>query len=114
MFRTTTRFRILCSLMAQGALVMSTIPKANSGQGRATPISNASAESNSVSDILQYISTAWDTLTRKMDRCESLEDSKTGGEAVLYLPAEEGVPPAIADLQNRCHVRVERLPAKIT
>jgi alpha,alpha-trehalase len=100
--------------MAQGALVMSTIPKANSGQGRATPISSASAESNSVSDILQYISTAWDTLTRKMDRCESLEDSKTGGEAVLYLPAEEGAPPAIADLQNRCHVRVEHLPAKIT
>jgi alpha,alpha-trehalase len=49
-----------------------------------------------------------------MNQCESLEDTKTGGEAVLYFPAETPTPPAILELQNHCRVRVERLPKKIT
>jgi alpha,alpha-trehalase len=91
---------------------MSTIPK--SAGTRPTSISDGAAAQNSVADILHYISSGWDTLTRSMNRCESLEDTKTGGEAVLYLPAEVATPPAISELQNHCRVRVEHLPARIT
>jgi alpha,alpha-trehalase len=91
---------------------MSTIPK--SADGRPISISDGAAAQNSVADILHYISSGWDTLTRSMNRCESLEDTKTGGEAVLYLPAEVATPPAISELQNHCRVRVEHLPARIT
>src|SRR6266851_1857123 len=105
MFHATKSFQIFWSIMAQGALVMSTIPISNSAYRRATPASKGATTPNSVADILQYISSGWDTLTRTMNRCESLEDNKTGGEAVLYLPAEMAVPSTIADLQNRCGVR---------
>jgi alpha,alpha-trehalase len=49
-----------------------------------------------------------------MNRCESLEDTKTGGEAVLYLPADMAIPPAIHELQGHCRVRVDHLPTRIT
>src|SRR5258708_7399936 len=114
MFHATKSFQIFWSVMAQAALVMSTMPIPNSAYRRATPVSKGATAPKSLADILQYISRGWDTLTRTMNRCESLEDSKPGGEAVLYLPAEMAVPPAIADLQNRCRVRVEHLPTRIT
>ena len=93
---------------------MSTIPAPNSSHRQDPAVSNAAPSRSAAADILQYISSAWDTLTRTMNRCESLEDTKTGGEAVLYLPVEMAIPPSIAELQNHCHVRVEHLPAKIT
>jgi len=114
MFHANKVFQILGSVLAQGALVMSTIPVPNSAYGQATATAKTANTSNSLADILQYISASWDTLTRTMNRCESLEDTKTGGEAVLYLPAEMGIPPAMAELQTRCRVRVEHLPTKIT
>jgi alpha,alpha-trehalase len=93
---------------------MSTISvqKTESGHAAATP--NVTTAPDSISDILEYISAGWDTLTRTMNRCQSLEDTKTGGDAVLYLPAEMAVPPSLAELQNYCRVRVEHLPKKIT
>jgi alpha,alpha-trehalase len=93
---------------------MSMIPIRNSGRERDTPETNAVQAPNSLADILQYISASWDALTRTMNRCESLEDTKTGGEAILYLPAEMAVPPAITDLQEHCRVQVNHLPAKIS
>ena len=112
MFHATKSFQSICSVLAQGALLLSTMP--NSGHGQATPPSNAATTPNSLADILQYISAGWDTLTRTMNRCESLEDTKTGGEAVLYIPAGMATPPAISELKDHCRVRVERLPTKIT
>src|SRR6202790_3733156 len=113
MTHATRSVQIFCSLLAQGALVLSTIPMPKSAVGRAEPISDVTTEENPMSDILHYISTGWDNLTRAMNRCESLEDTKTGGEAVLYLPAEVSTLPAISELQNHCRVRVEHLPARI-
>src|SRR3977135_3128423 len=37
--------------------------------------------------ILQYISSAWDTLTRSMTDCQSIVDPKIKVAPVLYLPA---------------------------
>src|SRR5258708_32983157 len=110
MFHATKSFQIFWSVMAQAALVMSTIPLTNSAYRRATPVSKGATAPNSVADILQYISIGWDTLTRTMNRCESLEDIKTGGEAVMNLPAGMAVPAAIPDPQNRWHGRRVQLP----
>jgi alpha,alpha-trehalase len=106
--------RIFLAIFVNGVLVMSTISMPNSGRGQGAPNPNTAADPNSLAEILQYISAGWDTLTRTMSRCESLEDTKTGGEAVLYLPAEMAVPPALAELQSHCRVRVEHLPTKIS
>lgn len=92
---------------------MATISLANSGAAQVSAKSPAPA-ANSLADILHYISAGWDTLTRRMDQCESLEDTKTAGEAILYLPAGMAIPASIAALQNHCRVRVEHLPKKIT
>ncbi|GAA0263203.1 trehalase family glycosidase [Rhodanobacter caeni] len=60
-----------------------------------------------------YIDHAWTTLTRSMDDCASLADPKVSGEPVLYLPADLPVSPAIAALEQRCHVDVRTLPRPI-
>jgi alpha,alpha-trehalase len=73
--------------------------------------------------ILDYISTAWDTLTRSMTDCQSLVDPKIVElkivdpkikvAAVLYLPAGMAVPPEVLKLSMECNVRIEHLPAEI-
>ena len=47
--------------------------------------------------ILDYISTAWDTLTRSMTDCQSLVDPKLIVAPVLYLPAGMADPTAVAE-----------------
>jgi alpha,alpha-trehalase len=63
--------------------------------------------------ILQYISSAWDSLTRSMSECKSLVDPKIKGASVLYLPAGFGEPPALQKLAQECDVRIEHLPVVI-
>jgi alpha,alpha-trehalase len=63
--------------------------------------------------ILNYISSAWDTLTRSMTDCVSVVDPKIKVAPVLYLPAEVAEPPAVHKLATDCGVRVEHLPVPI-
>jgi len=63
--------------------------------------------------ILQYISSAWDTLTRSMSECQSVVDPKIKAASVLYLPAGFGEPPALQKLARECDVRIEHLPIEI-
>jgi alpha,alpha-trehalase len=63
--------------------------------------------------ILNYISSAWDTLTRSMTECVSIVDPKIKVAPVLYLPAEVAEPPAVHKLAADCNVRVEHLPVEI-
>ena len=44
------------------------------------------AQRQELKPILDYISTAWDTLTRSITDCQSLVDPKMKVAAVLYLP----------------------------
>jgi alpha,alpha-trehalase len=69
---------------------------------------------HSLDDILHYISTGWDRLSRSMNQCETFFDSKTEGEPFLYLPVEVPIPDEINGLPKRCKIRVVRLPEKIT
>jgi len=72
-----------------------------------------SEKSSSFNNVRKYIHAAWDHLTRSVDVCKTLEDVKTKGEPILYLPAEFAEPPDVKALAERCHVRVKHLPAKI-
>ncbi len=63
--------------------------------------------------ILDYISSAWDTLTRSMTECVSVVDPKIRVAPVLYLPAEVAEPAAVHKLAADCNVQVKHLPAEI-
>jgi alpha,alpha-trehalase len=63
--------------------------------------------------ILEYISTAWDTLTRSVTDCQSLVDPKLKEAPLLYLPAGMAEPPAVQRLSSECNVRIEHLPVEI-
>jgi alpha,alpha-trehalase len=63
--------------------------------------------------ILNYIASAWDTLTRSMSRCETVVDPKLADKSVLYLPADYPEPAAVASLQQQCNFEVKRLPMEI-
>ncbi|HEV2522274.1 MAG TPA: trehalase family glycosidase [Candidatus Acidoferrales bacterium] len=61
-------------------------------------------------DILNYISSDWDRLTRSMSDCSTYNDDKTNGERILYFPARVLVPAALAETLKACSVRMARLP----
>ncbi|HXJ86438.1 MAG TPA: trehalase family glycosidase [Candidatus Binatia bacterium] len=63
--------------------------------------------------ILNYISSAWDTLTRSMTDCNSIVDPKITAQSVLYLPKELVEPTSMQTLAANCNVRVEHLPQQI-
>jgi alpha,alpha-trehalase len=60
-----------------------------------------------------YIDRAWNTLTRSMDDCSALADSKVEARPVLYLPA--GLPRTmqIDRAATRCNIDVRVLPQAI-
>ena len=89
-----------CSICRQAALKAS----------RRMPIHGRAKASK---PILQYISSAWDTLTRSMSECQSLVDPKMKAPPVLYLPAGFREPPAVQKLARECDVRIEHLPIEI-
>jgi alpha,alpha-trehalase len=92
-----------------GSLLLGTI--ACGGQAES---SNKSRGKDGLAPIREYIFKSWDTLTRSMEDCSTVVDSKLAENSVLYLPADSEIPPGIAELQKRCHVQVKKLPKKIT
>lgn len=72
-----------------------------------------SEQSEGLKPILQYISSAWDTLTRSTSDCQSVVDSKIKVAPVLYLPAGFSEPASVQKLARECDVRIEYLPSVI-
>jgi alpha,alpha-trehalase len=72
------------------------------------------ASNPGLAPILKYIDTGWDTLTRSMTDCNTVVDPKLVEESILYLPARFATPAPVSEMQQRCHVKVEQLPAAIT
>jgi len=70
-------------------------------------------EDKGLKPILNYISSAWDTLTRSMTDCVSVVDPKIKVAPVLYLPREMDESAAVRKLAADCNVRVEHLPVEI-
>ena len=71
------------------------------------------ADGQGLKPILNYISTAWDTLTRSMTDCQSIVDPKIATQSVLYLPKDSAEPASLQTLTNNCNVRVDHLPVVI-
>ena len=70
-------------------------------------------DAKSLKPILNYISSAWDTLTRSMSDCKSIVDPKISAQSVLYLPKEMPEPASVQMLSKNCNVRVANLPMEI-
>ncbi|WP_077555420.1 trehalase family glycosidase [Rhodanobacter sp. B04] len=60
-----------------------------------------------------YIDHAWDTLTRSLDDCSALADSKVSTHSVLYLPAQLPVSEELRGIAKRCGVGLRSLPRTI-
>ncbi|MFZ0772120.1 MAG: trehalase family glycosidase [Candidatus Sulfotelmatobacter sp.] len=72
-----------------------------------------SGQGEGLKPILQYISSAWDTLTRSTSDCQSVADPKIKVAPVLYLPAGFSQPASVQKLARECDVRIEHLPIVI-
>ena len=70
-------------------------------------------QSQSPPPIDTYIHNSWDTLQRSMTDCASLADTKLTTRPVLYLPANEPIPPSVRAIADKCHVDVRQLPRAI-
>ena len=73
---------------------------------------NDSTKPLGLAPIREYIFKSWDTLTRSMEDCSTVVDSKLAENSVLYLPADFATPSNVEELQKRCHVQVKNLPKK--
>jgi len=82
-------------------------------QAQAVAAPSSAPVGRGLKPILDYISSAWDTLTRSMTECLSVVDPKIKVAPVLYLPAEVAEPAAVHKLATDCNVRVEHLPVEI-
>ena len=75
------------------------------------------ATASDPSATLNFIHSAWDTLTRSVTDCNSFTDVKvenpSAATPVLYLPADLPAPPQAKALEQNCHVRLISLPRRI-
>jgi alpha,alpha-trehalase len=106
--------QMIGSLAAQAVLLLSMLRAPLTLNAPAAPVPDTEIDNRSLKGVLTYIDGAWDTLTRSMEQCRSLEDTKTDSKEILYLPAGMAVPEALSKLQANCRVRIEHLPAPIT
>ena len=95
---------------ARSAIVVLSMCTTIPASGQSAP---AAANAKGLKPILDYISTAWDTLTRSMTDCKSIVDPKITAQSVLYLPKELPEPASVQTLAGQCNVRAEHLPMQI-
>src|SRR5215469_13750915 len=81
--------------------------------GKAQGAPSVDSTGHGLKPILDYISTAWDTLTRSMTDCKSIVDPKITAQSVLYLPKEMAAPASVKTLVGNCNVRSQHLPEQI-
>ena len=108
--------RSLCVGMIALVALAGAYPPAGVGGNRSVEQSAKNfASEESRSHIRAFISSAWDTLTRSLDKCRTFQDQKTDAEPTLYLPAEITEPAALRQLvQDKCRVDVKPLPESIS
>ncbi|HKT10254.1 MAG TPA: trehalase family glycosidase [Terriglobia bacterium] len=66
-----------------------------------------------IQEILQYISSGWNTLTRSMTECETFTDPKTNEKSAVYFPAGFSKPAGLKAVAARCQIQVNQLPSVI-
>src|SRR5215472_2687761 len=93
------------------ALLIATGPSSDAVVVRASARALPSEKGfQSLGDLLDYISSGWDRLTRSMTDCPTYLDSKISGGQLLFLPANVAAPPGVKEIEKKCSVRTERLP----
>ncbi|WP_231581445.1 trehalase family glycosidase [Silvibacterium bohemicum] len=70
-------------------------------------------QTSATAPIDTYIHLAWDTLSRSMNDCKSVADSKLARASVMYLPHDLPEPAEVKALESSCKVEVRRLPRRI-
>src|SRR6202522_1938524 len=80
----------------------------------ASPTQTVPRHSPRLNNVLEYVSSGWDRLTRSLEKCKTYEDQKTDDEPYLYFPAEFQTLPGFTALAESCRVRIARLPEIIT
>lgn len=81
--------------------------------GTASPQPTYAHSTADKTKILSYIRTNWDTLSRSMNSCSTVVDTKVQTTPVLYLPYGMETPSSIAAMQQHCKVEIRHLPRKI-
>jgi alpha,alpha-trehalase len=61
-------------------------------------------------DILSYIHSGWDSLTRSTGACGAVADAKFSEPSVLYLPTGFPEPADLTQIPHDCKITVEHLP----
>ncbi len=84
-----------------------------SAQSPTPAVPSADPANRTSADILTYIHTGWDRLSRSTTDCTSLVDPKVTTAPILFLPFGMTAPPALMNLQEKCHVRLEHLPRTV-
>ncbi len=67
----------------------------------------------SLREILAYIHTGWDSLTRSTSSCGAVSDPKISAATVVYLPADFEAPRELEEMQRGCKVTIAHLPQVI-
>jgi alpha,alpha-trehalase len=67
----------------------------------------------SLREILAYIHTGWDALTRSTSSCNAASDPKLSASPVIYLPADFEPPRDLDEMQRGCNVKLAHLPQVI-
>lgn len=94
--------------------LVATISTATLGQSQPESVSGNRAFGNrALDEILAYIHTGWDSLTRSTSSCAGVADTKLSAAQVLYLPAGFEQPKEIDEMQSNCGVKVAHLPRVI-
>src|SRR6202051_896702 len=104
----TQRTRIHCLLFA--FLLFSVV---GLGQTQSQPVVHNGYRDEHLTEILSYIHTGCDSLTRSTNSCSAVSDTKFSSAPVLYLPADFPQPGDLSQLQRDCAVKVEHLPQVI-
>jgi alpha,alpha-trehalase len=107
-FRERCSTAIRCLLFA---FLLSSI--AALGQTQPQPVVHNGYRNEHLTEILSYIHTGWDSLTRSTNSCGAVSDTKFSSAPVLYLPADFPQPSDLEQLQRDCAVKVEHLPQVI-
>ncbi len=90
-------------------LLLFTISGATWGQSS----SQRGTAGESLTEILAYIHTGWDSLTRSTSSCAAVTDTKLSAAPVIYLPAGFEFPQELNRMQRDCQVKVAYLPQVI-
>jgi alpha,alpha-trehalase len=81
--------------------------------GSGQSASDHPSQNAKLQEILAYIHTGWDSLTRSTNACNAVVDPKFSTQPVVYIPANISEPKELEQMQRECHVTVTHLPTVI-